>query len=96
MTARSLRSANNCVDADDQGRRSPWLDDRSTLLVTLLADRHDLTVSEDVARHDISGHLDHVAAMMRIGRQAAKMYVTDQVIGDMADRIAAAGADNAR
>ena len=27
---------------------------------------------------------------MRFGRQAAKMYVTDEVISDMADRIAAA------
>ena len=47
-------------------------------------------MSEDVARHDISDHLDHIAEMMRIGRQAAKMYVTDDVIGDIADRIAAA------
>jgi Zn-dependent protease with chaperone function len=73
-----------------KARRSPWLDDRTTLLVTLLAQRHNLTVTEDVARQDISDHLDHVAAMMRIGPQAAKMYVTDQVITDMADRIAAA------
>ena len=28
--------------------------------------------------------------MMRIGRHAAKMYVTDDVIADMADRIASA------
>jgi hypothetical protein len=40
----------------------------------LLQDRHGLTVSEDVARHDISDHLDYVAEMMRIGRRAAKMY----------------------
>jgi poly-beta-hydroxyalkanoate depolymerase len=40
----------------------------------LLQDRHGLTVSEDVARHDISDYIDYVAEMMRIGRQAAKMY----------------------
>lgn len=71
-------------------RKSPWLNDRATLLVALLRDRHGLTVSEDVARHDISDHLDYVAEIMRIGRHAAKMYVTDDVIGDMADRIATA------
>jgi hypothetical protein len=72
-----------------KARRSPWLNDRATLLVALLAGR-GLGVSEDAARQDISDHLDHVAAMMRIGRHAAQMYVTDDVISGMADRIAAA------
>lgn len=71
-------------------RRSPWLNGRAALLVRLLRERHGLSVTEDTARHDISDHLDHVAEMMRIGRQAAKMYVSDDVISDMADRIAAA------
>lgn len=71
-------------------RRSPWLNDRAALLVRLLHERHGLTVTKDAARQDISDHLDHVAEMMRISRQAAKMYVTDDVISDMADRIAAA------
>ena len=75
-------------------RRSPWLDDRAALLVPLLADRHGLTVSHDVARQDISDDLDHVARLMRIGRQAAKVYVTDDAISTMADRIAAAVADH--
>ena len=42
------------------------------------------------ARKDISDHLDRVATLMWISRQAAKFYVTDDVIGDMADRIARA------
>jgi hypothetical protein len=71
-------------------RRSPWLTDRAALLVKFLEERHGLTVPEDAARHDVSGHLDYIAEMMRIGRQAAKMYVTDDVLSDMADRIAAA------
>lgn len=71
-------------------RRSAWLNERAALLVRLLQDRHGLTVSDDAARHDVSSHLDDVADMMRIGRQAAKMYVTDDVIGALADRIAAA------
>lgn len=76
-----------------KARRSPWLDDRAALLVSLLADRHGLTVSEDTARQDISDDLDHVARLMRIGRQAAKVYITDDAITKMADRIAAAVAE---
>lgn len=70
-------------------RRSPWLDQRAQLLVRLLADR-GLSVSEDAAREDVSNHLDLVAARMRIGRQAAKVYVTDAVVQRLADQIAEA------
>ena len=69
------------------------LDDRAALLVSLLCDRHGLTISEDIARQDISDDLDHVARLMRIGRQAAKFYVTDDSISAMADRSAAAVAE---
>lgn len=72
-------------------RRSPWLDDRAELLVKILAERHNLHLPEsglaDV-REDISDQLDHVAEMMRIGRQAAKRYVTDEWIATFAERIA--------
>lgn len=68
-------------------RRSPWMNEKAALLVHLLHDRYDLTISEDVAREDISKHVDLVAAMMRIGRQAAKPYVTDDTISSLADRI---------
>lgn len=71
-------------------RRSPWLNDRAALLVSLLQEHHGLSVSEDAARHDISDHLDYSTEIMRIGRQAAKMYVTDEAIGDIAHRIATA------
>lgn len=69
-------------------RRSPWLNDRSALLVRLLSEVHGLTVTEDCVREDISDHLDYVAKRMRIGRQSAKAYVTDDAIAAMADRIA--------
>ena len=82
------------VPAMTKARRSPWLDDRAALLVKLLADRHGLTLSEDVARQDISADVDHVARLMRIGRQAAKVYLTDDTISTMADRIAAAVAEH--
>ena len=73
-------------------RRSPWLDERTALLISLLTDRHRLPMTdglEEAVRQDISDHLDFVADMMRIGRQAAKVYVTDDMIGDLAERIAA-------
>ena len=41
---------------------------------------YGLTITEDVAREDISDHVDRVATMMRVGQQAAKFYVTDEVI----------------
>lgn len=76
--------------------RSPWLDERTTLLIGLLTDRHHLPMTdglEAAVRQDISDHLDFVARMMRIGRQAAKVYVTDDVIGELAGRIAAGVAE---
>lgn len=74
-------------------RRSPWLDDRAALLVKLLFEQHGLRMPDsgmDAVRADISDHLDQVAELMRIGRQAAKRYVTDEAIAKMAHRIAIA------
>ena len=71
-----------------QVRRSSWLNARAALLVGLLNDRHGMVIDEDIARHDISDHLDYVAEMMRVGRQAAKFYLTDDVITGLADHIA--------
>lgn len=72
-----------------KARSSPWLNARAALLVRLLADR-GLVVSERTARQDISDYLDQVATRMRIGRQAAKPYVSDEIISGMADWIAKA------
>lgn len=69
-------------------RRSPWINERAQLLVKLLSERYGLTITEDIAREDISDHVDFVAERMRVGRQAAKFYVTEDSISDMADRIA--------
>ncbi|MBY0291077.1 MAG: hypothetical protein K2X52_28640 [Mycobacteriaceae bacterium] len=76
-------------------RRSPWINEKTQLLVRLLDERYGLAITEDVAREDISNHVDQVASMMRIGRQAAKYYVTDEVIAGFAAHIATAvGANN--
>jgi hypothetical protein len=67
-------------------RSSPWLNERTTLLLVRLAE-HGITAPEEVLRQLISDHLDTTARLMRIGRQAAKVYVTDDVIGTLADQL---------
>jgi hypothetical protein len=72
-----------------KARRSPWIDDRTMLLLTYLDDC-GFTLPEDAARQLISDHLDGVGARMRIGRRAARFYVTDEVIQKIADKLVAA------
>lgn len=48
---------------------------------------HEMTLPEDVVHNLVSDHLDTTARLMRIGRQAAKFYVTDDVITGLADQI---------
>ena len=79
-----------CVTA---ARRSSWLNERTEVLLDRLA-AHDMTLPEDVARQVISDHLDDTATLMRIGGQAAKFYVTDDVVRKIADQIL--GIDTAR
>ena len=67
-------------------RRSPWLDSRAALLLARLGD-YEMALPEDVVRDLISDHLDTTARLMRIGRQAAKFYVTDDVITGLAHQI---------
>ncbi|MCX2931718.1 hypothetical protein ORI20_15660 [Mycobacterium sp. CVI_P3] len=67
-------------------RRSPWLDDRTGVLLDRLA-AHHMALPEEAARQVISDHLDRTATLMRIGRQAAKFYVTDDVIRKIADQL---------
>lgn len=63
------------------------MNERAELLVRLLSERYGMEISEDIAREDISNHVDLVAEGMRVGRQAAKFYVTEDTISDMANRI---------
>lgn len=63
---------------------------RAQLLVRLLDEQHGLQISEDIAREDISSHVDLVAERMRIGRQAAKVYITDDFVAGLAQHIARA------
>jgi hypothetical protein len=68
-------------------RQSPWMNQRAAQLVRLLDQRHGHNITEDTAREDISHQVDLIAEWMRIGRQAAKYYVTEEY--SFADHIAA-------
>jgi hypothetical protein len=67
-------------------RRSPWLNDRTDLLLAELGER-EMALPEEVARQVISDRLDEVAARMGVGRRPARNYVTDDVIADLAAEI---------
>ncbi|MGO8966671.1 MAG: hypothetical protein ACLQGN_24405 [Mycobacterium sp.] len=54
----------------------------------MLDEHHGHTITEDTAREDISNQVDLFAERMRIGRQAAKYYVTEDYITGFADHIA--------
>ena len=68
-------------------QRSPWMNERAELLVKLLDERYGLAITEPIARRDISDHVEDVADAMGIGQQAAKVYVTEDTIRELADRI---------
>jgi hypothetical protein len=65
------------------------MNQRAAQLVRLLDQRHGHTITEDTAREDISHQVDLMAERMRIGRQAAKYYLTEEYIAGFADHIAA-------
>ncbi|WP_079624769.1 hypothetical protein [Mycobacteroides abscessus] len=64
------------------------MNERARFLVRYLADEHGIRVGEDIAREDISTQVDGVAKRMRIGRQAAKYYVTEDYLRKFGDHIA--------
>ena len=68
-----------------KARSSPWLNDRTALLLDRLAE-HGMTLPENLGRELISDHLGTTARLMRIGRQAANFYVTE-VISKIADQV---------
>ncbi|TDZ91193.1 hypothetical protein [Mycobacteroides salmoniphilum] len=66
------------------------MNERAQFLVRYLAEQHGICITEGIAREDISTQVDRVAARMRIGRQAAKYYVTEDYLRKFGDHIAKA------
>lgn len=69
--------------------RSPWMNDRVTALVQFLAEDHGLHVPVDLARVQVTGHVDLLVTVLRLDRQAARRHVTDEVLRELACDIAA-------
>lgn len=66
------------------------MNERAQFLVKYLADQHGIRITEDIAREDISTQVDRVAERMRIQRQSAKYYVTEDYLIKLGDHIASA------
>ena len=69
--------------------RSPWMNDRVTVLLQYLADEHDLHVPTELARVQVTGHVDLLVSALRLDRQTARRHVTDEVLRELACDIAA-------
>ncbi|WP_238390911.1 MULTISPECIES: hypothetical protein [unclassified Mycolicibacterium] len=70
--------------------RSPWMNERVTVLRRFLADLHGLHLSPDLARVQVAGHVELLVSVLRLNRQTARQFVTDDVLREMAIDIATA------
>ncbi|OBJ97593.1 hypothetical protein A5746_01725 [Mycolicibacterium conceptionense] len=70
--------------------RSPWMNDRVTVLRGFLADLHGLHLPPELARVQVAGHIELLVSVLRLDRQAARQFVTDDVLREMALDIATA------
>ncbi|MGW4100663.1 hypothetical protein [Mycobacterium sp. NPDC004974] len=74
--------------------RSPWMNDRVTALRGFLTDLHGLHLSPDMARVQVAGHIELLVSVLRLDRQTARQFVTDDVLREMAIDIATAVASD--
>lgn len=70
--------------------RSPWMNERVTVLRRFLADMHGLHLPPELARVQVAGHIELLVSVLRLNRQAARQFVTDDVLREMAIDIATA------
>ncbi|CDO29110.1 hypothetical protein A5722_14075 [Mycobacterium vulneris] len=70
--------------------RSPWMNDRVTVLRRYLADLHGLHLPPELARVQVAGHIELLVSVLRLNRQTARQFVTDDVLREMAVDIATA------
>ena len=70
--------------------RSPWMNDRVTVLRGFLADLHGLHLPPELARVQVAGHIELLVSVLRLNRQTARQFVTDDVLREMAVDIATA------
>lgn len=70
--------------------RSPWMNDRVTVLRGFLADLHGLHLPPELARVQVAGHIELLVSVLRLNRQTARQFVTDDVLREIAVDIATA------
>ncbi len=70
--------------------RSPWMNDRVTVLRAFLAEQHGLHLPPELARVQVAGHVELLVSVLRLDRQTARQFVTDDVLREMAIDIATA------
>ncbi|MCG7608576.1 MULTISPECIES: hypothetical protein [Mycobacterium] len=70
--------------------RSPWMNDRVTVLRGFLAELHGLHLPPELARVQVAGHIELLVSVLRLNRQTARQFVTDDVLREMALDIATA------
>ncbi|OBB31577.1 hypothetical protein A5792_15375 [Mycolicibacterium peregrinum] len=70
--------------------RSPWMNDRVTVLRGFLAELHGLHLPPELARVQVAGHIELLVSVLRLDRQSARQFVTDDVLREMAVDIATA------
>jgi hypothetical protein len=70
--------------------RSPWMNDRVTVLRRFLADQHGLHLPPELARVQVAGHVELLVSVLHLDRQTARQFVTDDVLREMAIDIATA------
>jgi hypothetical protein len=74
--------------------RSPWMNDRVTVLRRFLAELHGLHLPPELARVQVAGHIELLVSVLRLNRQSARQFVTDDVLREMAVDIATAVASD--
>jgi hypothetical protein len=66
---------------------SPWINEKTELLVRLLEERYGLAITEDVARQDISNHVDQVpgpaARFARLSLEGLRPQCSSAAVGEM-------------
>lgn len=69
--------------------RSPWMNDRVTVLLQYLVDDHGLHLPFELARVQVIGHVDLLVTVLHLDRQTARRHVTDDVLRELARDVAA-------
>ena len=66
------------------------MDDRVLVLCRFLAEEHGLHLPAELARVQVAGHIELLVSVLQLDRRAARRFVTDDVLRELAVDIATA------